>query len=120
MNTRILKTAVAVICVFIGYSANAEALTYSEWQQEPEQWKRGYAYAIVDVQMSTSKSNRPEDRRIPEGIQKCVGNNQITDTAFVQIIDNYFIRHPEAIAQPFIFAALNSLAEVCKPYIEQK
>ena len=117
MNTRILKAAVAITCVFIGHLANAESLTYSNWQQASEQWKRGYAYAVLSYQTTIAYSNSPEHMRITAGFQECAG--EITDAAFVQVIDHYFIRHPEAITEPFIGATLNSLAEVCKPYLDQ-
>lgn len=114
MNIQILKTAIACAGTCAAISAHAE-FTYSDWQQSSEEWKRGYAYAALSFQTQVVHG----DMRTLNAYRECAVD-KLTDAAFAQVIDNYFIRHPEAVAQPMISVAHNSLREVCAPYLERK
>ncbi len=117
MNVRILGAA--IVFAMIGGPAHAADFTYSDWQQASEEWKRGYAFAVMSFQTQVARSDRPEDVRAINGFRECV-NNKMTDAAFVQVMDNYLIRHPEAVTQPIMSVALNGLVEVCLPYLRKK
>lgn len=114
MNIQVPKAIIACAGICVAITAHAE-FTYSDWQQSSEQWKRGYAYAALSFQTQVAHG----DMRTLNAYRECAVD-KLTDAAFAQVMDNYFIRHPEAVAQPMISVALNSLREVCAPYLERK
>ena len=78
-----------------------------------------YAHAVVSFQTQVARSESAKDMREIKGYRECA-SNKLTDAAFAKAMDNHFISHPEAIAQPIVLVALNTLREICKPYLGVK
>lgn len=119
LSLRIAKLGLAIGIFVVGTSCYADDFTYSDWQQMSVQWKRGYLFSVVSYQTQIQQSESKDDLRILMGYRACA-NKKLTDTAFVAAVDSYFIRHPEAITQPMIGVALNTLREICAPYLGEK
>lgn len=121
LSLRIAKFVLAIGISVAGTACYADPrdFTYSDWQQMSEQWKRGYLYAVMNFQTQVKQSESEADLRLLMGYRACT-INKLTDAAFVVAVNSYFIRHPEAITETIIGVAINTLREICDPYLGQK
>jgi len=123
MNILTFRIAKLIVAAAISVASLCYAeptdFTYSDWQQTSEQWKRGYVYAVMNFQTQIKQNTSKEHMRMLMGYRACI-NGKLTDAAFVTAMDNYIIRHPEAMTLPIIGVALNTLLEICSPYLGNK
>lgn len=80
----------------------------------PEQWKRGYLYAVINVQTQVLQGEGKKHADALLAYRACT-TGKFTDAAFVKAVENYFMRHPEAMTPSIIAVALNTLHEICHP-----
>ena len=118
-NALLLLVAMSAWVVSAPCHAQPIDFTYSDWQQMSEQWKRGYLYAVMNVQTQVMQGDSKEHASMLMGYRACT-TGKLTDAAFVKAVESYLIRHPEAMTQSIIAVALNTLHEVCRPYLGSK
>lgn len=87
-----------------------QAQSYDAWLAWPDDYKRGFALAIVMEQLSTCLG---EGCSLTRHRRQCLAG--VTDKAVVELLGRYVGRHPQARARPVNVSLSQALSELCGP-----
>lgn len=91
-------------------SGLAQAQSYDAWLAWPDDYRRGFALAIVMEQLSTCLG---DGCRITRHRRQCLAG--MTDRAAVELLGRYVDRHPQARSHPVNATMGQALYELCGP-----
>ena len=86
------------------------AQSYDAWRAWPDDYRRGFALAIVMEQLSTCLG---EGCSITRHRRHCLAG--MTDKAVVELFGHYVDRHPQARSRPINVTMSQALYELCGP-----
>ncbi|MBP0581555.1 hypothetical protein J8I29_19670 [Labrys sp. LIt4] len=93
-----------------GEGAGAPAQGYDVWLGWPDDYRRGFALAIVMEQLSTCLG---DGCQVTSHRRQCLAG--VTDEAAVELLDRYVVRHPLARSRPVNVTMGQALYELCGP-----
>ena len=86
------------------------AQSYDAWRAWPDDYRRGFALAIVMEQLSTCLG---EGCSITRHRRHCLAG--VTDKAVVELFGHYVDGHPQARSRPINVTMSQALYELCGP-----
>lgn len=96
----------------------ANEFTFSQWIQMTNQWKQGYATAIVDELTSVVNENEAPSFSSTISYKNCLKKG-VTDEAVVKLIDEYISQHPADLSSPMVSVTIKVIREACAPYFQK-
>ena len=112
MKTRILGATLFLILLSTASPVWSAQITYQDWSQRSEEWKRGFVAAVAG-QLSTMIVSRKEPHiSTAHAYRRCLVG--ITDASLVQQIEEYVARNPRSAAEPMIAVSIRVFHNICR------
>jgi hypothetical protein len=97
--------------------SSALAFTYSDWLEEPEPWKVGYVFGVMESLAQLVESSSKNSFDVATAYQKCFRENKIDSKAGLTIIENHLRRDPEAATTDMFRNTVTAFSTACKRYL---